>query len=235
MNKGGRMQTKQWKNLYEENKVVPFCAYAESEYISDYMKRNNNFYEIWLLRYIKNNYPKHGCIVDIGSNIGNHVKYYANFLSAEIIYCFEPHAVNFSLLKENLQERCIAYPCALGATRGKCSLTIPVESNSGHYQVVQKEIENDSIDLVPLDEFNFSNVTMIKIDVEGYEYDVVLGAIQTILKYKPVLFIETRDRRTIDLLLLLGYRMRNHFYEGGYSIGYVPTIEFVYEDYKDAK
>lgn len=37
-----------------------------------------------------------------------------------------------------------------------------------------------------LDKFNFQNISFIKIDSEGYEYEVLKGAVQTIIAWRPV-------------------------------------------------
>jgi hypothetical protein len=46
------------------------------------------------------------------------------------------------------------------------------------------------VDVNTLDSFNIENVSVLKIDVQGYEPKVLDGAKETILKNKPVIFIE---------------------------------------------
>ncbi|MGC8691602.1 MAG: FkbM family methyltransferase [Thermoplasmata archaeon] len=62
-----------------------------------------------------------------------------------------------------------------------------------------------------LDSFNLEKVDILKIDVEGFECDVVEGAINTISKHKPKIIIETHGSRLRDkcteLLGSLGYRV----------------------------
>jgi hypothetical protein len=41
-----------------------------------------------------------------------------------------------------------------------------------------------------LDSLNFTNIKFIKMDVEGYEYFVLLGGLNTILQSKPIIIIE---------------------------------------------
>jgi FkbM family methyltransferase len=46
------------------------------------------------------------------------------------------------------------------------------------------------VDVKPLDSFEFQNLAVLKIDVQGYEPKVLDGAIETIKKHKPIIFIE---------------------------------------------
>lgn len=46
----------------------------------------------------------------------------------------------------------------------------------------------------------------IKIDVQGFEYDVLLGAQNTLIASRPILLIETPDSRELEFLLSLGYK-----------------------------
>ena len=45
-----------------------------------------------------------------------------------------------------------------------------------------------------LDKYNFKNISIIKIDVEGHEINVLNGALNTILKNKPKILIEVWNR-----------------------------------------
>ena len=99
--------------------------------------------------------------------------------------------------------------------------------NSGHSKILVDENnydgEYDFVYLYTLDSIlikeNMENITFIKIDVEGYEIEVLEGAVNTIKKYKPNLCIEInedlykkRNKSFIDILerfLILEY---NYFY-----------------------
>lgn len=56
-----------------------------------------------------------------------------------------------------------------------------------------------------LDDFKL-NPYFIKIDVQGFEYDVLLGAKNTLVVSRPIVLIETPDCRETDFLVSLGYR-----------------------------
>lgn len=71
-----------------------------------------------------------------------------------------------------------------------------------------------------LDSFEYIDIGFIKIDVEGYEYKVLLGSEITIKKYKPVILIEQNrgDLEAVELLKKWNYRcvgidkIQNHDY-----------------------
>jgi len=48
--------------------------------------------------------------------------------------------------------------------------------------------------MITIDELNLDGCDFIKIDVEGFEWGVLLGAIETIKKYKPIIFYEYADK-----------------------------------------
>lgn len=56
-----------------------------------------------------------------------------------------------------------------------------------HHKV---DYEKVPVKIKTLDSYDLQDVDIIKIDVEGFEYDVMLGATQTIEKWKPVVQVE---------------------------------------------
>ena len=63
--------------------------------------------------------------------------------------------------------------------------------------------------MITIDSLQLEACDFIKIDVEGFEYFVIKGAIQTIQKYKPVIFYEENykinSQSTTELLKSIGY------------------------------
>ena len=86
---------------------------------------------------------------------------------------------------------------------------------SGH-----SRITNDGEILLPvrtLDSFMFDNIDLIKLDVEGHEYQTLVGAVETLKRCKPLVITEIHSQRTrssyeyrqkiFDLMDELGYRL----------------------------
>jgi FkbM family methyltransferase len=76
------------------------------------------------------------------------------------------------------------------------------------------DLAPERVPVLPLDELELDRLDLLKIDVEGMERDVVLGAEKTIRRCRPFLFIENdRDRNSPALLtnlLDLDYRLYWH-------------------------
>ena len=79
--------------------------------------------------------------------------------------------------------------------------------------------------MVKFDSLNIQEkIDLIKIDVEGAEVEVLEGAIETIKKYKPVIVVESFNRKNeCDYILCnLGYKLKDIIREGE---DYVYTTE----------
>ena len=88
------------------------------------------------------------------------------------------------------------------------------------------------VDVKSLDDYKFDNVAVLKIDVQGYEPKVLDGAIETIKKNKPVIFIEAEEAQLqiygytkndiFDRLIKLGYSYKKVL-DAEHLVDYVAT------------
>lgn len=152
-------------------------------------------------------------IIDIGANDGMSYKILRKFSKQTKIISFEPIKKNFDLLKkfENRDNSFRCFNKALSNKNIKKRIYIPFFKK---YSITQmagvdkegvlkrlkkslyvKEIEKkiylkeDLIKTSRLDDYNFEP-SLIKIDIEGHEYECILGSIKTIKKHKPIIMVE---------------------------------------------
>jgi len=118
------------------------------------------------------------------------------------VHAFEPSPVPFELLKsyeKDYPDLLKTYPVALGDTEKVGQLLL--HSNAGHNSLSEpyRDFTGDTlkVNIRTLDSFNLQNVGLIKIDTQGYELQVLLGAKETILKNKPRLIIEIHREEQI--------------------------------------
>ena len=156
--------------------------------------------------------------LDIGANVGLWSCDLVN--SFEKVIAFEPVQEFIECFRKNVKKpNYFVYACALGKEKSYINMNI-VEGNTGHTHVDKNSYGKGKIPLNTLDSFNFNDVDMIKIDVEGLEEDILHGAEATIKRNKPVLVIEQQkheykdamsDLPSIKILESWGYKVAETF------------------------
>ena len=64
-----------------------------------------------------------------------------------------------------------------------------------------------------LDDFNFKP-SFIKIDIEGHEYECILGGLKTIKKNKPILYIEYNSKINLKIYnILKKFNYKSYYYD----------------------
>ena len=184
--------------------------------------KNGYYWEEWMFKYIQQNYIDNTNIIDLGGNIGTTTLLMSEVLSNNCkIYTFEP--VYSDILFKNIEENKLCdkvdiYPYGVGKQINSLQIN-PVNLfdhiNFGALSLCNSEYNenNMKIDIVPIDYFNFDNVSLIKIDVEHMEIEVLEGCLNLIEKCKPTIIIETYQYNKLiqtnifKKLVLLGYEM----------------------------
>jgi len=160
---------------------------------------------------------KRNCI-DIGANVGLWACDLVN--SFEHVIAFEPVQEFIDCFNKNVSKKNYTmHPVALGRNESFIEMTI-VEGNTGHTHINQSSLGKGTIPMKTLDSFNLTNIDMIKIDVEGFEGEILAGALKTIEMNKPVLVIEQqkheyqndmKETPAIKILEGWGYRVVEQF------------------------
>lgn len=157
-------------------------------------------------------------IVDVGANIGVCSKFFSRY---GFVYAFEPASPARELLIMNMRGRMHKiFPVALGNKNEKATIYIKDQSGlSGIEDTGRgKTIDKETIEITTLDSYHISP-DLIKIDVEGYELEVLQGGEKTIEKFRPTIVCEVSDnnyrrlgkstQRIFDFMRKYGYEWRN--------------------------
>ncbi|WP_353198259.1 FkbM family methyltransferase [Sandarakinorhabdus sp.] len=176
----------------------------------------------WLL-------PADGVVIEVGSNIGTHAVPLSMICPQGRVYCYEPQRQIYHILCANLalnnRLNVFALHSGVGDTVGR----IAIESsdydepfNYGSYSLTQGFSTETafkghlSSEIVPITSLDgdpnlgdLQNVHLLKIDAEGFEPQVIAGAEQIILKFRPDIFVEANKPEVLEAamkaLLPLGY------------------------------
>lgn len=129
-------------------------------------------------------------------DIGAHVGLWARGLTEKFskVVCFEPNPEFAEILLINAPDVSAVHQYALGDREGLVQLEITPD-NTGSTHI--KRGAEGAIPMKPLDEFNLSDVDFVKIDVEGFELEVVKGGYETFKRNSPVIIVEQKPRYAI--------------------------------------
>ena len=145
---------------------------------------------------------KNSTVLDIGANIGQVALQCAQRANAGQVHAFEPFPKTFKKLEKHLTlnafDNLSIHNIGLGNAAGELFFQTNFIGNPGMNRITNNEkLASTKISIVRLDNFmvdnNIQQVDLIKIDVEGFEFEVLKGAQETIQKYHPKLFIELDD------------------------------------------
>ncbi|QWD10192.1 FkbM family methyltransferase [Polynucleobacter paneuropaeus] len=155
---------------------------------------------------------KKGLVIDIGANIGNISQ--ALISAGHQVVAFEPQPEVFELLKLNCPEATL-HNVGLGSSNITMKMPKMDYSQKNNYGGVSLSLGGElDVEVKTLDSFNFENVSLIKIDVEGFELQVLLGGTKTIANSKPIIYLEADrpDKLTsiAKKLEALGYTYTPH-------------------------
>lgn len=158
-------------------------------------------------------------VIDIGANIGLHTIFFAKLATEGLVISFEPQRSIFSVLTENVRGLANVVPLNLAISSAPRIAEFYVASDDAYSSLkdtLRKSIVSKiKVMTLPLDAFfdAFDNLDLIKIDVEGYEHEVLLSMKKILERHKPVLFIEIYaginsnldPDKTVKFLKDLGY------------------------------
>ena len=160
-------------------------------------------YEDGTLSVMRSCLNKGEVFLDIGSNVGLMTMFASRLVKdSGKVYSFEPDPTLMAILKENKSingfENVNTYQKALGSNSGKSTLYRKPEVNRGAGSLIKgktKHTNEVDVEVKTLDDFitenQVPNIKMVKIDVEGWELEVLKGGNKCFSGPKaPILSVE---------------------------------------------
>jgi len=195
----GKTETR--KNIYGD-----YITYFSGDHIGNRIEKDGIYEkrEIRLFVELLKNMES-PVVLDIGANIGNHTLVFSRY--ADTVYSFEPIPEIFSVLSRNIAQNGIenvhAFNKALSDSCGRQVIYINREGNLGASSLHRKtgDTEEAVIDSVRGDDFlsesGIERVDLIKMDVEGHEFNVLAGLEHAISRCRPLVIMEGNDEETV--------------------------------------
>lgn len=240
------------KAEYSSNEIRKFTIRdTNSQFHSIYFKKYENCYESDIAAAIEIFLDKDSVFIDIGSNWGHHSLCAALETGAKVI-AFEPnleicndlvriknelsiddrvHVYNFALssgeaildLRQNYFDSGVAsidraYSDKISSTNRTLNL---VKKLFGIHSIEQR------VNVRTLDSFALNKATLIKIDAEGVELEIMEGAVNTIIKTNPILVFEYYFNSIENF-----FKYKNFFEKLNYSIYQVKCNHLSGFDYE---
>lgn len=152
--------------------------------------------------------------IDVGAHVGFWTRDMAERFDA--VFAFEPAEDTFACLKKNTRDldNVMCSNSAVGDEKGYCVVCSDKRTNTGS-TFIRKASEG--VSMITLDGLKFPFCDFLKVDVEGFELQVLQGAEKLIEEHEPVVIMEcdklfshkrygVSKHASIDYLLERGYR-----------------------------
>ena len=179
--------------MLEINTDIGKLFYPSGDLVADAIERDH-VWEPKVGQVLRDILKTGSTFVDIGAHVG-----YFTVMAAQLVgksgnvYAFEPLPDNCELLAKNVAafDNCSIFPMAVWGYRGTLEL-FPSVTNSGDNRFFE---HNESaaplkVPVIPLDELKLDKVDLIKIDSQGADHVVILGAEKTIRRCQPKIIVE---------------------------------------------
>jgi FkbM family methyltransferase len=179
--------------------------------------------EIPLTKFLIKNLNERSVFYDIGANYGFFSLLASELVPSRSIHIFEPQSALFSYLAANFNASVVRNIEALSNHVGEINFYSGFAGGASGISTTKQSVVNARSDsfketIIPcttLDTYVSTHTppTLIKLDVEGAEFEVLEGAVAVLEEYSPVIAMEVwfgrgneHSAKAVDFLLSLGYR-----------------------------
>jgi FkbM family methyltransferase len=168
-------------------------------------------FEPCLIKCVREHLREGQCVFEVGANIGFLTVLLSKWVGpAGKVYAFEPAPTSRAALQRHLAmngttERVVVRREAVSEFEGQASFYVDGASgentlSNSHWRIPRAK--NIQVPVVTLDSFCRSQSIepdLIKIDVEGFEYQVLAGCVQTLIRARPRIVVELHPTHWLEL------------------------------------
>ena len=193
------------KNKYYANKRNHRMAVYANDLIGTEIYLNGIF-EKDILELLVNFFTEIGVdektlAIDIGANIGNHSLYFSEFFSKVISFEANPHTYKLLEYNASYTPNIETYNIGIGDKEEQLTLYENPNNYGNSSMVIHHKYGLEVlIDIKPLDNILIDSepIGLIKIDVEGMEYNVLNGAKNIIKNNQPIIVFEQHKSEFLE-------------------------------------
>lgn len=151
---------------------------------------------------LKKNQIGIGSAIDVGAHTGKFSEQLVFSKLFDRVCLFEPNPQNFVALKRRFahQEHMALHNCGVGSSGGRAQLQfdsntatgslLPYADDYAHHGAVQiLEVPVVSLDAF-FNDFSYQRINLLKIDTQGFDLEVLRGAVETLAHHRPVVVVE---------------------------------------------
>ena len=156
--------------------------------------------------------------VDVGANVGTTALAMAQQVGPQgHVIALEPQPVVAHCLAAALAANGLSQVRLLTVAAGQQSGMVKMDFSQplSNHATAKVASQGDSVPMIRLDDLELARCALIKIDVEGYECQVIEGARATSGRLRPTLYFEAKrlpeTEAAMGFLLQHGYRLYWHF------------------------
>ena len=204
----------------------------------------NGVFEPHTTQVIKQNISSGDIVIDIGANIG----YFTLIMAKGIrengkVFSFEPEPKNFELLKKNVEinnySNVILEKKAIGNKTGTAKLYLADRKNnvfsSGMHRIFRSDLVSQIADpilinIIKLDDYLqdlkfIKKIRLIKIDVEGAEFDVLKGMNKILDENKEIKIVMEFSSENLEDYGSNAYDVVDFLMNKGFKLSVINEVE----------
>lgn len=208
-----------------------FIIFKNEEISNHFFPKNIDVYQEHINEAFKKYYIPNTDIIDVGGNYGIFTISFSNNVSiGNKVYSFEPIPETVNLLNKTINyNKCknvILNNYGLGNKNEK--LFINYDTINPANSSIIDNITNSkkiNIEIKKLDVLNLKNISFIKVDVQSYELEVILGARKTLIENNITLILELPFRNYNEIII---HKKCEVFLK---SIGYIYKLQLTQKDF----